>query len=85
MYLSQRNGIFLDLSVLQDLKQLLLEAGQELPAFLRELTGEEGTASSGDNADKVRSKAIYLENNYRDVLIAPDWATELPIAPNWPV
>ncbi|CAI4226641.1 unnamed protein product [Auanema sp. JU1783] len=41
-----------DLSVLQDLKQLLVEAGQELPAFLREMAGDSDdikeTTSSGD-------------------------------------
>lgn len=41
-----------DLSVLQDLKQLLLEAGQELPAFLRDLGGEEGDQDVGDGGEK---------------------------------
>ena len=40
--------------MLQDLKQLLLEAGQELPAFLRELSGEDGNVQTGEGADKVR-------------------------------
>ncbi|KAK6013367.1 DEAD/DEAH box helicase [Ostertagia ostertagi] len=39
-----------DLSVMQDLKQLLVEAGQELPAFLRDLAGEAEEAPT-DNAD----------------------------------
>ncbi|VDO58090.1 unnamed protein product [Haemonchus placei] len=39
-----------DLSVMQDLKQLLVEAGQELPAFLRDLAGEAEEAPT-DNVD----------------------------------
>ncbi|EGT41180.1 hypothetical protein CAEBREN_03374 [Caenorhabditis brenneri] len=42
-----------EMSVLSDLKQLLVEAGQELPEFLRSLAGEEeGTAPAGTHADK---------------------------------
>ncbi|EPB73235.1 helicase protein [Ancylostoma ceylanicum] len=41
-----------DLSVMQDLKQLLVEAGQELPAFLRDLAGDTEEASTGHGDDK---------------------------------
>ncbi|KHJ75105.1 helicase protein [Oesophagostomum dentatum] len=41
-----------DLSVMQDLKQLLMEAGQELPAFLRDLAGDTEEASTGNSDDK---------------------------------
>ncbi|CAD6186443.1 unnamed protein product [Caenorhabditis auriculariae] len=36
-----------ELSVLSDLKQLLVEAGQELPDFLKEIAGESAEAPSG--------------------------------------
>lgn len=41
-----------DLSVMQDLKQLLVEAGQELPAFLRDLGGDAEEAPTGNADDK---------------------------------
>ncbi|VDN35984.1 unnamed protein product [Cylicostephanus goldi] len=37
---------------MQDLKQLLVEAGQELPAFLRDLAGDTEEASTGHGDDK---------------------------------
>lgn len=40
---------------MQDLKQLLVEAGQELPAFLRDLGGDAEEAPTGNADDKVRS------------------------------
>ncbi|ETN83786.1 DEAD/DEAH box helicase [Necator americanus] len=41
-----------DLSVMQDLKQLLVEAGQELPAFLRDLAGDTDEPPTGNSDDK---------------------------------
>jgi ATP-dependent RNA helicase DDX41 len=44
-----------DLSVLADLKHLLLEAGQDLPIFLKQLAGEDELApqiETGDASDK---------------------------------
>ncbi|VDK50775.1 unnamed protein product [Anisakis simplex] len=43
-----------DMSVLQDLRALLLEAGQELPLFLRDIADEDAVQSSGaaDGEDK---------------------------------
>ncbi|KJH44666.1 DEAD/DEAH box helicase [Dictyocaulus viviparus] len=41
-----------DLSVMQDLKQLLVEAGQELPAFLRDLAGDAEEPPTGNTDDK---------------------------------
>ncbi|KAE9419280.1 hypothetical protein Angca_009551 [Angiostrongylus cantonensis] len=41
-----------DLSVMQDLKQLLVEAGQELPAFLRDLAGDVEEPPTGNVDDK---------------------------------
>lgn len=41
--------------MLADLKHLLLEAGQELPLFLKQLAGEDELASTsggGDDSDK---------------------------------
>ncbi|KAI6241352.1 RNA helicase [Aphelenchoides fujianensis] len=44
-----------DLTVLADLKQLLLEAGQQLPLFLKELPGEEEIIQGAiDDDDKTR-------------------------------
>ncbi|CAB3410760.1 unnamed protein product [Caenorhabditis bovis] len=41
-----------EISVLSDLKQLLVEAGQELPDFLNEIAGEEGLAPAGSGGEK---------------------------------
>lgn len=41
----------LDLSVLADLKHLLLEAGQQLPLFLKELAGGEEEMEANTKAD----------------------------------
>lgn len=50
-----------EMSVLSDLKQLLVEAGQELPEFLRMLAGdEEGVAPAGTNAEKVRLSVVRV-------------------------
>uniref|UniRef100_A0AC34G195 RNA helicase n=1 Tax=Panagrolaimus sp. ES5 TaxID=591445 RepID=A0AC34G195_9BILA len=40
-----------DFSVLLDLRHLLIEAGQELPVFLKDLIGEEGEKDSNDPVD----------------------------------
>jgi ATP-dependent RNA helicase DDX41 len=40
-----------DFSVLLDLRHLLIEAGQELPVFLKDLIGEEGEKESNDPTD----------------------------------
>lgn len=45
---------FVDMSVLQDLRALLLEASQELPIFLRDMGGSEmeQPSDSGNAGDK---------------------------------
>lgn len=74
------------MSVLSDLKQLLAEAGQELPEFLKMLAGdEEGTAPAGTNAEKVVRK--HLENRevqhvFRDAHTAPVWVIASQIVQN---
>jgi len=42
-----------DLSVLMDLKHLLVEAGQQLPLFLKQLAGDEGEQASAENMGEV--------------------------------
>lgn len=48
-----------DLSVLADLKHLLVEAGQELPIFLQQLAGEEEVAIQGGSGDASEKGCAY--------------------------